>query len=249
MSVQLQPQRVWPTPGEVFYPESDGKPMAENTLQYRWIVLLIENIRNLFLHDPNVFVAGDLLWYPVQGRADISLAPDCLVAFGPKQGDRGSYKQWVEGTAPHVVFEVLSPSNTSVEMLDKLRSYERYGVEEVYYYDPERGDLRAWVRQDGQLVPVRQVEGFVSPRLGIRFWPGAGGMRIERPDGTAFESFPELAERAKAEHARAEQERERAEQESQRAQQERQNAQQERQRADRLAERLRSLGIDPNARD
>ena len=42
MSVQLQPQRVWPKPGEVFYPESDGKPMAENTLQYRWMVLLIE---------------------------------------------------------------------------------------------------------------------------------------------------------------------------------------------------------------
>ena len=48
MSVQTHSRRVWPTPGEVFYPESDGKPMAENTLQYRWIVLLIENIRNLF---------------------------------------------------------------------------------------------------------------------------------------------------------------------------------------------------------
>src|SRR5688572_521934 len=122
MSVQVQPPRVGPTPGEVFYPESDGKPMAENTLQYRWIVLLIENVKNLFAQDPNVFVAGDLLWYPVKGRVDISLAPDCMVAFGPRQGDRGCYKQWEEGTPPQVVFEVLSPSNTESEMMDKLRA-------------------------------------------------------------------------------------------------------------------------------
>lgn len=225
MSVQLQPQRVWPTPGEVFYPESDGKPMAENTLQYRWMVLLIENIRELFVHHPNVFVAGDLLWYPVKGRADISLAPDCLVAFGTRQGDRRSYKQWEEGTPPHVVFEVLSPSNTAIEMLDKLRSYELYGVEEVYYFNPENGELRAWLRQEDKLVQVKQVEGLVSPRLKIRFWPGKGDMKVERPDGTAFESFTELGERADHERARAEQ---------------------ERQRADRLAEKLRALGVDPS---
>ena len=242
MSVQLQPRRVWPKPGEVFYPESDGKPMAENTLQYEWIVLLIENIRNLFIHDPNVFVAGDLLWYPVQGRADIALAPDCLVAFGPRQGHRGSYKQWEEGTPPHVVFEVLSPSNTAAEMLDKLRSFERYGVEEVYYYDPDRGDLRAWLRQEGQLVAIKQVEGFESPRLKIRFWPGSGGMKVERPDGTAFQSFQELAERLLHERGRAEQE-------CKRAEQERACAERERQRAERLTEKLRSLGIDPDASD
>lgn len=224
MSVQTHSRRVWPTPGEVFYPESDGKPMAENTLQYRWIVLLIENIRHLFAHDPNVFVAGDLLWYPVEGRVEISIAPDCLVAFGPAQGDRGSYKQWVERTPPQVVFEVLSPNNTAAEMLDKLQAYERYGVEEVYYYDPDRFALRAWVRQGERLEQVSQVEGWESPRLKIRFWPSPGGMKIERPDGTAFESFNELAQRAQRESERAGQ---------------------ERRRSERLAEKLRGLGIDP----
>lgn len=227
MSVQLHPRRIWPKPGEVFYPESDGKPMAENTLQYRWIVLLIENIRNMFAHDPSIFVAGDLLWYPIEGRADISVAPDCLVAFGRPQGDRGSYKQWEEGgTPPHVVFEVLSPGNTTIEMLDKLRAYERYGVEEVYYYDPGRGELRGWTYQDGQLNPVTHVEGWQSPRLKIRFWPSSSGMKIERPDGSFFESFNEIAERAQREGERADKERE---------------------RADRLAEKLRSLGLDPEA--
>ena len=98
--------------------QAPGRKHAE----YRRIVLLIENIRRLFAHDRNVFVAGDLLWYPVEGRVDISLTPDCLVAFGPPQRDRRSYKQWVERTPPQVVLEVLSPSNTPDEMMDKLRS-------------------------------------------------------------------------------------------------------------------------------
>jgi Uma2 family endonuclease len=240
MSVQVQPPRVWPTPGEVFYPESDGKPMAENTLQYRWIVLLIENIKQLYAQHPSVFVAGDLLWYPVKGRADISLAPDCLVAFGPRQGDRGCYKQWEEGTAPHVVFEVLSPSNTGPEMMDKLRAYERYGVEEVYYFDPQTGQLRAWIRQEGQLTPVEKVHGFESPRLKIRFWPGPADMKITRPDGSAFESFSELADRVRTESERAQRERARAQREQERAQR-------EQERADRLAAKLRALGVDPDA--
>jgi Uma2 family endonuclease len=240
MSVQVHPCRFGPQPGEVYYPESDGKPMAENTLQYRWMVLLIENIRNLFAQDPNVFVAGDLLWYPVEGSPKISLAPDCMVVFGRPAGDRGSYKQWEEGgLAPQVVFEVLSPGNTPIEMTDKLSDYERYGVEEVYYYDPEQNELRAWIRQGGRLTAVNQVEGFQSLRLKIRFWPTAGGMKIERPDGSAFESFAEIVERAETERRRAEQESQRAEQQSQRAEA-------EQRRADRLAEKLRSLGIDPS---
>jgi hypothetical protein len=46
---------------------------------------------------------------------------------------------------------------------------------------------------------------------------------------------------------RAEQERQRAEQERQRAEQERQRAEQAEQKAARLAERLRAMGIDPEA--
>jgi hypothetical protein len=46
------------------YPDSDGKPMAENTLQYAWIVRLVSNLKWL-LKDRVAFVAGDLLWYPV----------------------------------------------------------------------------------------------------------------------------------------------------------------------------------------
>lgn len=57
------------------YPESDGQPMAENTLQFQWIVALQGNLDALFLKESLVFVAGDLLWYPVEGNNRIAATP------------------------------------------------------------------------------------------------------------------------------------------------------------------------------
>ena len=99
------------------YPDSDGLPMSDHTLQYKWIVVIKEGTQALFADVLNVFVAANLLWYPVEGKPRIRGAPDVMVAFGRPRGERGSYKQWEEGgTAPHVVFEVLSPGNRPPEM-------------------------------------------------------------------------------------------------------------------------------------
>ena len=78
---------------KVEYPESDGKPMADNTVQFRWIVKLQGGLDVLFRDDLKVFVAGDLLWYPVEGNNKLRMAPDVMVAFGRPKGDRGSYRQ------------------------------------------------------------------------------------------------------------------------------------------------------------
>src|SRR5437763_12656560 len=89
----------------IIYPESDGKPIADNTKQFRWIVTIEGGLEALFRDDPNVFVAGDLLWYPVEGHTEICTAPDALVVLGRPKGDRGSYLQWQEeGIPPQVVF-------------------------------------------------------------------------------------------------------------------------------------------------
>lgn len=140
---------------QISYPNSDGQPMADNTKQFRWIVLLKENLECLFAQNPEVFVAGDLLWYPVEGKPDIRVAPNVFIVFGTAKGDpegiccaaRGSYRQWQEdNTPPQVVFEILSPGNTLKEMLKKQQFYDRYGVEEYYIYDPERNELNGLQR-------------------------------------------------------------------------------------------------------
>ena len=66
---------------ELVYPESDGQPMADNTKQFRWIVSIKEGLECLFQDDSNVFVAGELLWYPVEGDNVTRAAPDAMVAF------------------------------------------------------------------------------------------------------------------------------------------------------------------------
>jgi Uma2 family endonuclease len=70
---------------DVIYPDSDGKPIADDTLQFRWILVIEQNIDWLFAADPNVFVAGDLLWYPIEGDNGLSAAPDTMVVFGSGQ--------------------------------------------------------------------------------------------------------------------------------------------------------------------
>ncbi|NJR49096.1 MAG: hypothetical protein HC780_05515 [Leptolyngbyaceae cyanobacterium CSU_1_3] len=207
------------TSSEVFYPESDGKPMADNTKQFNWIVVIEQNLEWLFAEDPNVFVAGDLLWYPIEGNNILCTAPDALVAFGRPKGDRGSYQQWKENNVPpQVVFEILSPSNTRREMERKLLFYNSHGVEEYYQYDPDRNQLRGWLRsEDGFLDAIEAIEGWVSPRLKIRF-ELAEELQLYRPDGDPFFSFAQLNQMFEQERQRAEQERQRAEQAEQQKQ-------------------------------
>ena len=230
-----------PTPPRVHYPDSDGLPMADNTLQFRWIVTIQGNLDALFRNDPNVFVAGDLLWYPVEGDNKTRAAPDAMVVFGRPKGDRGSYRQWEEGgTPPQVVFEVASPGNRFGEMMRRFRFFERFGVEEYYYYDPDRNTLEGWLRSGNALEEIEEPNGWVSPRLGIRFDLSGPELQIFTPAGERFLTYVQLAEQRDAEWVRAEQERARAEQE-------RKAREAAEARAEQLAARLRALGIDPDA--
>jgi Uma2 family endonuclease len=216
-----------PTDSELVYPDSDGQPMADNTKQFRWIVTIKENLEILFADQPQVFIAGDLLWYPVKGRPDLRVAPDIMVVFDRPKGDRGSYKQWEEeNVTPQVVFEILSPGNTVIEMSRKLLFYEHHGVSEYYIYDPDGVTLGGFIRGDNQvLVEIAEIQGWVSPRLGIRFELEETNLVIYRPDGERFLTTVELYERAEQAQQRAESAEEKAR---------------------RLAERLRELGVDPN---
>lgn len=225
-----------PIPSQALYPDSDGKPMAENTLQYRWIVRLVTNLKHL-LKDQTAFVAGDLLWYPVQVEKPPApaQAPDAMVVLGRPNGDRGSYKQWEEDdTAPQVVFEILSPSNTAREMLAKQEFYSKHGVLEMFFYDPQSHDFWGLVRShpDEGFTPVMPLNlPWTSPTLKIRFELSPTGLAIFHPDGEAFKEPGEFIE-----------ERNTIQQERDAIQQERDAAQQER---DRLAAKLRELGVDP----
>jgi Uma2 family endonuclease len=243
-----------PARSEISYPDSDGLPMAENTLQFEWITTIKGGLDALFRDDPRVFVAGDLLWYPVEGDNTTRAAPDALVVFGRPKGYRGSYMQWVEDNiAPQVVFEVLSPGNRAGEMQRKFQFYERFGVEEYYIYDPDNVALAGWRRVGNHLTPIAAMNGWVSPRLGVRFELSGGALHLSGPDGEPFVSYVELArQRDDIAQERDDMARQRDDiaQEREDIAQERDDLarqrDEERRRADRLAEQLRSLGIEPS---
>ena len=178
---------------EIIYPDSDGKPMADNTKQFELIVEIKKGLDLLYINEPNVFIAGDLFWYPVQGQPTIVTAPDVMVVFGRPKGERGSYKQWQEeNIAPQVVFEILSPSNDRLEMSKKLLFFERHKVEEYYLYDPETNFLDIWIRTSEGLEPIAQSDGWTSPRLGVRFDISTGRLQLYKPDGSKFYTYIEV---------------------------------------------------------
>jgi Uma2 family endonuclease len=254
----------------LIYPETDGEPMAENTLQFEWIVLIKLGLEACFVDRDDVFIAGDLFWYPLEGNPKVRLAPDVMVAFGRPKGHRGSYLQWLEkNIAPQVVFEILSPGNRAKEMERKFEFYQRYGVQEYYIYDPDKNILEGHLRKGGLLAPIpeKKLKDWISPLLGVRFEWSPKTLRLYQPNGNRFLSYLELLKsgeeamaelqekrrllsQAKAHILDAEQRADTAEQRAdtaeQRADTAEQRAETAEQRAGKLAERLRQLGIDPD---
>jgi hypothetical protein len=72
-------------------------------------------------------------------------------------------------------------------------------------------NLSGYLRAEGNgLEEIQQMQGWVSPLLGIRFELMEHDLAVYRPDGSRFLTSIELHERAEQEYQRAEQERQRA---------------------------------------
>ena len=239
-------QQVTPeTTIAVIYPESDGQPMADNTEQFAWIVKIKENLEILFASSADIFIAGDLFWYPVKGNSNIKQAPDTLVVFGRPKGKRGSYLQWDEDNIPpQVVFEILSPGNTLKEMTKKLQFYQRYGVEEYYIYDPDKNDLNGLLRSGDSFEVIEEMNGWVSPRLEIRFQLTPDTLEIFSPSGQKFLSPLEIDQLREQERQRAEQERQAKEAALEEKEAALQELEKERDRYQELLAKLKEKGID-----
>ncbi len=174
MTEQLKSTPV--VPKEIYYPETDGKPMAESDLHRERMYALIHLLQRFFAGQ-QVYVSGNLLIYYEQGNPHKSVAPDCFVVWGVEPHFRRVYKLWEEGERPQVVFEVSSKSTQREDLSTKMRLYAGLGVEEYYIYDPTAEyldpPLAAFRLVGGGYVPVEPVNGEV--RLGdLAFVPGAG---------------------------------------------------------------------------
>ena len=228
-----------PAAGEqaVFYPCSDGKPMAENMWQGDAIMNAASDLR---MARPQALVAADILVYPQRGNNRVSIAPDVLAAFGLSTEKRSSYFVWVEGKPPDWVLEVASPSTEANDRGEKLQSYAAMGVPECWLFDP-KGDVfpRGTPRLQGHRLKAGKYVA-LAPRLVagervirscalgldlcvdgelLRFREPATGRNVQHRSEVEAAARQESALRRAAE-ARAERETTRAEQAVARAEQE-----------------------------
>jgi Uma2 family endonuclease len=222
-----------------------------------------------------IFIGCDLYLYYDSRHTLWYKRPDWFLALGVprsthQQEMRLSYVTWQEGVAPFMVMELLSPGTEDEDLGQTLRDvnkpptkwqvYEQI-LKVPYYvvYDRYINHLRIF-RLDGgryrELDLPNQRLWIEELQLGLGLWQGSyegiTGLWLRWYD-INNQWIPTAAERAEFERQRAEQAQQQAEQAQQQAEQaqqqaeeERQRAEAEHQRAERLAEFLRSQGIDPS---
>ncbi|MEW5985123.1 MAG: Uma2 family endonuclease [Chloroflexota bacterium] len=164
----------------IYYPDSDGQPMAENDPQYHCITDTRFALTQFLKATPDVYVGADLLVYFVKGDPTRSVAPDVLVAFGVRPGLRRSYKIWEEGKTPDVIFEFASEGTWEADLGWKKGLYMGIGVKEYFLFDPS-GDffdplLQGYRLSHNRAEPlsflpaVRGELGLYSESLNLELW-------------------------------------------------------------------------------
>jgi Uma2 family endonuclease len=256
---------------ELYYPESDGKPMAETDVHRDLMLDLITAVAWRFADDPELYVSGNLFVYFEKGDVHKVVAPDFFVARGVPKHRRRIFKVWEESHAPELVIELTSRSTDLEDRGTKRAVYEQLGVKEYFIFDPEakRLQVAAFRLKEGffaPMEPVRRAKDVLVYRsgvLGLELHARVGDLRWVDPATGEVLPIPmeayeqsraavELAEQerakaekaiAKAEEARAKAEEERAKADEARAKadEERARADREKARADRLEAELKKL--------
>jgi len=225
-------------PTDVFYPDSDGKPMAESDFQRKPLTYAVEALDAFFANRPEVYVSGNMFVYYEQGNPRAVVAPDVFVVVGAEKRDRKSYFLWREPKAPDWVLEITSDATRAEDRDVKHKLYARLGIQEYFQFDPT-GD---WLvppligyRLTGvayrRLAAVTTDPGgrisVASPVLGLEVWAEGGRLAFYDPRGkTKLLNYAE-SEQARREAEQARRTAERARREAERALRESEQARRE----------------------
>lgn len=195
-----------------------------------------------FIADANIGLFFALKQAPIVSDAFLSLGVQMPADWSQKQNR--SYFVWEFGKVPDVCIEIVSNQEGN-ELGSKKATYARIGVPYYAIFDPlqqlQKPDelngalLKVFALNAGRYLDLDATAGNIpcfwltTVDVGLALWEGE------------FEGHPGFWLRWCTQNGQViPTGREQAEQEKQRAEQ-------EKQRADRLAQHLRSLGIDPDA--
>jgi len=207
----------------IYYPESDGKPMAETDKHRDLMVDFIQMLQYHFRNKP-VYVSGNLLMYYEQGNIKKCVAPDVFVVFGVSKKRRRTYLTWEEGNTPDFVLELASPSTFRQDMRRKKKLYASVlTVKEYYIYDPY-GEINPYFIGfrliDGEYQEIDFInERLVSEVLDLELGENNGVLRLYDPHTKQWlqpppERIEDAEKRVQTAEKRAQTVEERAQQES-----------------------------------
>ncbi len=193
MSVQMTtPQSA------MYYPESDGKPMAESDTHRELMVNLIGALKFHFRDEPEWYVTGNLLIYYEKGNPKKCIAPDVFIVRGVKKANRRVFLLWEEGQPPAVVFELSSRATWRDDLQTKWQLYAELGVQEYFIFDPEYDYLSepliAYRLEEARYVEIAVHAGRVrSEVLELEIVDTGKTLRLFNPKTNRFLPTPDEA--------------------------------------------------------
>ena len=164
---------------EIFYPETDGMPLADGFYQLEYFTETITVLKLFFKDNLRVAVSGDSFIYFVEGDPLRWVAPDCYVALDVSMDSIerfNTYRVWEVGKVPDFVLEIGSPSTARNDLRGKRDLYAQIGFGEYWLFDPSGGE------HYGEPLIGQYLEDGVYRRF---------DMRSER-DGTVWARSPAL---------------------------------------------------------
>ncbi|ASC73321.1 Hypothetical Protein XM38_042850 [Halomicronema hongdechloris C2206] len=205
-------------PGDLYSEE----PQMETDLHVRQMLLLISCLDWLWQDRDDFFASGNLTIYfsPKQIKSQDFRGPDFFVVLETERKSRKSWVVWEEdGKYPNVIVELLSDSTAQVDRGTKKEIYQNtFRTPEYFWFDPDTLEFCGFLLVGGV------YEAIDSNAVG-HLWSRQLGLYLGIHDAQLRFFTPDGALVPTPEEA----------------------AKAAQQQAGRLAEKLREMGVDPDA--
>lgn len=197
------------------------EPPLESDLHLRQILLLLVSLEWLWQDRTDFFASGNLTVYfsPKQIKSQDFRGPDFFLVLDTERRSRRSWTVWEEdGKYPNLIVEILSESTAKVDRTTKKQLYQNtFRTPEYFWFDPNTLEFAGFVLVAGEYEAIPANDvGYLWSRQ-LNLHLGIHETKLRFFTAAgALVPTPEEAARVAQ------------------------------QKAARLAERLRSLGIDPD---
>ncbi|NJM45236.1 MAG: Uma2 family endonuclease [Alkalinema sp. RU_4_3] len=234
--------------------ESD-EPEMESSLHYIQLMVLVASLELLWHNRTDFFLGANLTVYfsRQQLKNRDFRGPDLFLVQDTERKPRKSWVVWEEdGKYPDLIIELLSDSTAEVDRSLKKELYQNsFHTYEYFWFSPETMEFQGFrlVNRRYQPIPTDAKGHRWSEVLNLYLGISDSQLRYFLPNGDLVPTPSEEALQQRVlvqQHLQfMEQQKQEVDRQRQIIDQQTQETDRQRQRADQLAERLRSLGLDP----